>query len=360
MPRRCFIVVPAVLLLRPLDLQWAIRHETQHHRQRDPQFLYIALLGRALFGLNPAMHWLLRQLTDLQELACDEALSGRPGYSQDGYCGCLLRIAEVAAPVSDMPLRSSMSRGARRRLAVRIERLRGGPASFLRTPAVAGVSLLAAALLTGLNALLGLPVSDWRLSRSDAQQLAAHAPDSRDDALVINDAVVRQLNLLLATPDGRAFLRAGIGRMRSYEPSIETALQAHGLPLRLLGVPLVESGYRDLPAHPGAGAGLWMFIAPTARRYGLQVSARQDERLDVQAETGAAAQMFSDLWRQFRDWPLALMAYNSGVSRVAAGIQATHSRDAWVLYRAGYGNDPDYLARITAMMVILEQPRIVD
>jgi hypothetical protein len=70
--------------------------------------------------------------------------------------------------------------------------------------------------------------------------------------------------------------------------------------------------------------------------------------------------MFSDLQGHFHDWPLTLMAYNTGAARVDAGIYATHARDAWKLYRAGYGNDPNYLARTVAMILILANPRLLD
>lgn len=354
-PGRCFIVVPAALLLRPADLRLAIRHEALHHRHRDVQFLYSAVLARALFGLNPALHFLLRQLTELQELACDEAIAGRPGHRLDAYCGCLLRIAEAAAPVRGIPLRSCMASRAGTGLALRIRALMRGPLPLMRAPAAAAIGFLSAALLVGLSVALAVPVADRRLSRAAVEELAGSEQSSADD-LVVNDDVVRQLNLLLGTPDGREFLRGSIGRMSHYAPSVTAALEARGLPLQLLAVPLVESGYRNLPAHPGAGAGLWMFIAPTARHYGLQISAGRDQRLDVPAETMAATQMLWDLWRKFDDWPLALMAYNSGASRVEAGIRATQSRDAWTLYRAGFGNDPHYLARTTAVMLILKHP----
>lgn len=356
-PGRCFIVVPAALLLRPADLRLAIRHEALHHRQRDVQFLYAAVLARAFFGLNPAFHWLARQLSDLQELACDEAISGGSARRSVGYCGCLLRIAEAAAPARAFPLRSCMASRAGESLALRIKTLMRGPLPCMRAPAAAGLGFLAAALLAALSIALAVPVADRRLSRAAAAELIARGQRAGDD-LVVNDAVVRQLNLLLGTPDGREFLTASIDRMHRYAPSITAALSAQGLPLRLLAVPLVESGYRNLPAHPGAGAGLWMFIAPTARHYGLQISGEQDQRLDTRAETTAATHMLSELWRQFKDWPLALMAYNSGASRVAAGIHAIRSRDAWALYRAGYGNDPDYLARMNAVMLVLEHPAL--
>lgn len=176
----------------------------------------------------------------------------------------------------------------------------------------------------------------------------------------MNDAVLRQLNLLLGTPDGREFLSASIARMHSYEPDVLRQLKSFGLPAELRVVPFTESGYQNLPARRGRGAGMWMFVGPTARRYGLAVSGQRDERLDVAAETGAAMRMFSDLRRRFRSWPLALMAYNSGSTQVEAAVHATHTRDAWALYRAGYGNDPDYLARTAALMLILAHPRLLD
>jgi hypothetical protein len=69
--------------------------------------------------------------------------------------------------------------------------------------------------------------------------------------------------------------------------------------------------------------------------------------------------MFTDLQGQFGDWPLTLMAYNVGAAKVAAGISATRSRDAWVLYEAGYRNDPDYLARVMAVTLILANPGLL-
>jgi membrane-bound lytic murein transglycosylase D len=359
-PGRFFIVLPAALLLRPADVRLALRHEGQHHRQRDSQYLYVALLARALFGINPAVHWLARQLLELQEFACDEALARRPGHCARTYCDCLLRVAEDALPTGQTPLRSFMASYSTLALARRIEAALQRPVRSLRAPTAAGISLVAVALLAALSAVIAAPVQDRRLSHADVERLVAATPNSSEWGLRANEAVLRQLNLLLGTPDGRAYLRSSIARMHNYEPSVLTELKRHGLPSELLAVPLVESGYRNLPARTGVGAGLWMFIVPTARHYGLEVSAERDERLDVQAESRAAMHMLADLQSRFRDWPLALMAYNSGVSRVEAGINATHSRDAWSLYQAGYGNEPDYLARTTAGMLILAHPELLD
>ena len=360
-PGHFFIVLPAALVLRPADLRLALRHEGQHHRQGDTRFIYAALVGRAFFGLNPAAHWLTRQLFELQEFACDEALARRENHCAYAYCACLLNVAEAALPARQAQLRSFMAGNNSFALARRVEAALKRPARPMQTPAAAATGLLAAGLLAALSTVAATPVQDRRLSRVDAEQLAAAAQASSAFPLQINDAVLAQLNLLLGTPDGREFLRTSVERMHEYEPQIRAELQQHGLPADLLAVPLVESGYRNRDSkQAGSGAGLWMFIGPTARHYGLTVSADLDQRLDVEAETQAAIRMFSDLETRFKDWPLTLLAYNAGVSKVEAGMNATHSRDAWAVYRAGYGNDPDYLARVTAVDLILAHPHLLD
>jgi len=359
-PGRSFIVLPASLLLRPGDLRHALRHEGQHHRQGDTRLLYAALFGHALLGFNPAIHWFTRQLFELQEFACDEALARRPGHCAQSYCACLLRVAEAALAVRQSPLRSFMASWNAFGLKRRIEVALRSPARPLQGPAAACFSITAVALLMALSAVIAFPVRDLRLSRDDLARLVAATPGSSAWGLTVNEGVLTQLNLLLGTPDGRAFLRSSIRRMHAYEPGLRADLGKAGLPPELLAVPLVESGYQNLPARRSAGAGLWMFIGPTARQYGLTISTRQDERLNVSAETHAALQLLSDLRHRFRDWPLALMAYNTGATQVAAGMTANHTRDAWRLYQLGYGNDPDYLARTSAAMLILAHPGMLD
>ncbi|MGH8144673.1 MAG: M56 and MltD domain-containing protein [Steroidobacteraceae bacterium] len=359
-PGHAYIVLPAALLLRPADVRLALRHEGQHHRQGDTRHLYAALLARALFGINPAVYWLTRQLVELQEFACDEALARYPDHRTDAYCACLLRVAETALLARQAQMRLFMANWHGYALRRRIEAAVRRPVRPLRAPAAACTSLAAVALLAAMSAAIVTPIHDRRLSRGEAEQLVAATAGSSIWGLRANDAVLKQLNLLLGTPDGRAFLGSSIARMRVYEPGVLAELKKYALPPELAVVPLVESGYRNLPAHSGTGAGLWMFISSTARNYGLEVSSQRDQRLDVVAETRAAMQMFSDLQSRFRDWPLALMAYNSGISGVEAGMHAMHSRDAWTLYHAGFGNDPDYLARTTAVMLVLAHPQLLD
>lgn len=180
--------------------------------------------------------------------------------------------------------------------------------------------------------------------------------------IAVNESVVQELNRYLGTPDGRAFVRDSVARMQAHRDVVDSKLAQYGLPRELLAVPLVESGYRNLAANqqPGRGAGLWMFIAPTATRYSLRVDGQVDERLDVAAETDAAMRMFANLQAHFGDWGLALLAYNSGNALVERGIRETGSRDVWKLVGSGYENEADYVPRVMAAILILENPAVLD
>lgn len=360
-PGRYDIVVPSSLVLQPGDLRMAVLHEAQHHRQQDTKWLYLYQLLASLFYWNPAVHRLECDLRALQELACDEALAARKSVGGTEYCRSLLRVAERAALRQEGLVQASMSAGGGELLKRRVEAVLSRPENHQRAPAVVATLVVAWSVLALVAAGCSSVIHDRRVSAEDAAAWAAARPNG-SLPVVVNDAVVRQLNLLLATPDGRDYLRASLVRMRGYEAFIGAELAGHGLPLELSAIPLVESGYRNLPSDSQAahGAGLWMFVAPTAKRFGLVVDAERDERLDVSAATGAAMRYFSELHRHFGDWNLAILAYNAGTARVEEGIRATGTRDVWRIIDAGYENDPDYVPRVMAAVLVLGNPSVLD
>jgi membrane-bound lytic murein transglycosylase D len=133
-------------------------------------------------------------------------------------------------------------------------------------------------------------------------------------------------------------------------------------------VPLVESGYQNLPAPTAAEladgsrfdcAGLWQFIPATARRYGMRVDrqAGVDERTDIEKETDAAARLLRDLHADLGDWGLALAAYNQGAKHVEQAIAAEGTRDPWELIRRGALNR--YAAEVMAAAIVLADPSLV-
>jgi hypothetical protein len=175
------------------------------------------------------------------------------------------------------------------------------------------------------------------------------------------------LERMTGTPKGRAWAQGAIAARASWATLVEGALAEAGLPPELAAVPLVESGYTNWgdPAAPSsqslapgiAGRGLWMFIAPTARAYGLRVEGAVDERLDPAKETAAAVALLGDLYQRYGDWRLALAGYNQGERAVDAAISAGGTRDVWSLVGVGALND--YVPQVMAAAILLEEPALV-
>lgn len=212
--------------------------------------------------------------------------------------------------------------------------------------------LMASAALAARSA-----VRDRGVTIEQARAWAENASAQMEIPVEVNDLVLAELNRFAGTPDGREFIRDSLLRMPRYESMIRGHLQAYGLPRDLLAVPLIESGYTNRHS-PSVGAGLWGFIVKTARNYGLVVNERTDQRLDETKETVAAMRYLKYLHDLFGDWRLALKAYNEGESRVAELIRENGTRDPWALEKA---SSPErYLAKITAVLILMKNPAALD
>jgi membrane-bound lytic murein transglycosylase D len=157
----------------------------------------------------------------------------------------------------------------------------------------------------------------------------------------------------------RAITEGRLARSGRYLPMILDIFKEKGLPEELVFTAMIESGFNPVAVSRAGAKGLWQFMAPTARLYGLRVDRWTDERLDPEKSTVAAANYLRDLYTVFGSWDLAQAAYNAGEVRVQRAIQGSGSRDFWVLHRRSPHLLPEtknFVPAIHAATLIGRQP----
>ncbi len=97
------------------------------------------------------------------------------------------------------------------------------------------------------------------------------------------------------------------------------------VPSELVWLAEVESSFDSRARSPVGAAGLFQLMPDTAKRFGLSLWPR-DERLQPDANARASAQYLKLLHDRFKDWRLALAAYNSGEGTVQRLLKKHNAR----------------------------------
>ena len=90
---------------------------------------------------------------------------------------------------------------------------------------------------------------------------------------------------------------------------------AEKVPPELVWLAEVESSFDPRARSPAGAAGLYQLMPATAKRFGLKTWPF-DQRLKPEDSARASAKYLATLHHQFKDWRLALAAYNAGEGTV--------------------------------------------
>ena len=176
--------------------------------------------------------------------------------------------------------------------------------------------------------------------------------------LIRDNAEVRRFLEEYQTGYRRALVERWLGRSGRYAEMIQGVLRSKGLPEDLMFTAMIESGFNPVAVSRAGAKGLWQFMAPTARRYGLRVDRWVDERLDPEKSTVAAASYLRDLHAMFGSWELAKAAYNAGEMKVIRAMKALKTRDFWDLTRGSVLREEtkNFVPAIQAATLIGREP----
>jgi len=137
------------------------------------------------------------------------------------------------------------------------------------------------------------------------------------------------LGSLLLTPEAFGWIKVyekngviyivGVGEKRFKRPKnaetikekVKFYARKHGLPERLFTeLVRAESNFNPKAVSPKGAMGLCQLMPQTAKRLGVKDPFNPDENLN------AGAKYLKELYQRYRDWKLALAAYNAGEGAV--------------------------------------------
>ena len=112
---------------------------------------------------------------------------------------------------------------------------------------------------------------------------------------------------------------------KPYVARLKPIFAGQKVPPELVWVAEVESSFDPRARSPAGAAGLYQLMPATARQYGLRTWL-PDQRLRPEDNARAAAKCLQHLHSQFKDWRLALAAYNAGEGTVQKLLDRHNAR----------------------------------
>lgn len=145
--------------------------------------------------------------------------------------------------------------------------------------------------------------------------------------LIYNNAVKAYIDMYSLRK--RILVSRLIGLSQIYFPMFEEKLAKYNLPLELKYLAIVESALNPNAISKSGAGGLWQFMYPTGKMYGLEINSYVDDRRDPLKATEAACRYFKYLYGMFGDWQMVLAAYNCGPGTLSKAIRRSGNKKTY-------------------------------
>jgi membrane-bound lytic murein transglycosylase D len=145
--------------------------------------------------------------------------------------------------------------------------------------------------------------------------------------LVYNEHVKGFINLYAVRKRESVSRMMGVAQL--YYPMFEEVFDRYNIPLELKHLAVIESALIPYAKSHAGATGLWQFMYPTGKMYGLNVTSYVDERCNPYKATVAAAEYLKSLYDMFGDWQMVLAAYNAGPGTITKAIRRSGGKKTY-------------------------------
>jgi membrane-bound lytic murein transglycosylase D len=204
---------------------------------------------------------------------------------------------------------------------------------------------------------------DAEISPEKAERELRNAgPETRevtfDIPIVLNEKVLGWIEIFKNRKDFRGSFLGGYERYGWYEEMIHRTFEEEGMPRDLIYMAFLESTYKTSAYSRARAKGIWQFMTPTGRQYGLKVDRYVDERSHPEKSTRAAARYMRDLYGIFGDWHLAIAAYNTGAGNIMRAQRRSGKTSYWDLAKTNYMRleTKNFVPAILALALMSKDP----
>lgn len=151
-----------------------------------------------------------------------------------------------------------------------------------------------------------------------------------------------------------SFTKKMLEKKNFYFPIFEKYLAKYNMPDELKYLAMLESGLNPKAISHAKAVGLWQFMKPTGKDFGLRVDEYVDDRMDIEKSTEAACKYFRQLYNIFGDWELVLASYNTGPGNLRRAIRrAGNITNYWQLHPFLHKDTRAYVPQFTAIMYMM-------